>query len=248
MRKETHMSLGAIRVMIDDMIRVQRRLNEKADGVDWKDSNHDWGLALLVESVELIDAFDWKWWKAGESNVTQAKMEAVDVFHFLLSALMQYSSSDSALGDSMMRAIEEWLAMGRDGSWPVFGVTGELLPGTHDDHTVIARVRELVGVITATEHTPPATVVRLLAYLSVLQALHLSFVELYKLYIGKAQLNELRWANGYGTTYVKSWHGVDDSDVLSEVLSTLPIGLTFAADVHRELARRYSAVVAATQS
>lgn len=42
-------------------------------------------LALQQEVAELIDCFSWKWWKKQEVDIQNARVEAIDIFHFLIS-------------------------------------------------------------------------------------------------------------------------------------------------------------------
>jgi dimeric dUTPase (all-alpha-NTP-PPase superfamily) len=42
-------------------------------------------IALQQELAELVDSFAWKFWKAGNDNVQNAKVELVDILHFWVS-------------------------------------------------------------------------------------------------------------------------------------------------------------------
>ena len=45
----------------------------------------NWAKAIQQETAELIDSCPWKWWKDMEFDEQNAKVEAVDLLHFLLS-------------------------------------------------------------------------------------------------------------------------------------------------------------------
>jgi dimeric dUTPase (all-alpha-NTP-PPase superfamily) len=78
---------------LEEIFRMQDLLNKKI-GVDLAnlppDEKTKWALnysrAMSQELAELIDSFPWKWWakyqKVDEQN---ARVEVVDLFHFLVS-------------------------------------------------------------------------------------------------------------------------------------------------------------------
>lgn len=49
----------------------------------------DWflkfNLAMVQENSELIDSLHWKWWKAGNDDIKNAKIELIDILHFWVS-------------------------------------------------------------------------------------------------------------------------------------------------------------------
>ena len=51
---------------------------------EWRNAEYDFDTAIWVEAVELIDSFHWAWWKDGVDNLANAKVEVVDILHFLL--------------------------------------------------------------------------------------------------------------------------------------------------------------------
>ena len=75
------------------IFEMQRRLNKRI-GVDTDNMDDDdrakWVLnysrALGQELAELVDSVPWKWWaKYQEFDKQNAKVEVVDMFHFLIS-------------------------------------------------------------------------------------------------------------------------------------------------------------------
>lgn len=50
-----------------------------------KDILGDLHVALSQELAEFRDSIHWKWWKAGKSDPQNAKVEVIDMFHFLMS-------------------------------------------------------------------------------------------------------------------------------------------------------------------
>jgi len=78
---------------LEEIFRLQDELNQRI-GVDLKDlpdaEKAKWVLnytrAMQQEMAELIDSVPWKWWaKYQEFDEQNAKVEVVDLFHFLVS-------------------------------------------------------------------------------------------------------------------------------------------------------------------
>jgi dimeric dUTPase (all-alpha-NTP-PPase superfamily) len=79
--------------MLQDLFDKQMSLNQRI-GVNPPDMNEEeqvkWILnytrAASQEMAELIDSVPWKWWaKYQEFDVQNAKVEVVDLFHFIIS-------------------------------------------------------------------------------------------------------------------------------------------------------------------
>ena len=79
---------------LQDMFRMQKSLNErigvKTDGMSEEDKIK-WVLnycrAMQQEIAELTDSVPWKWWaKYQKLDEQNARVEVVDLFHFLISA------------------------------------------------------------------------------------------------------------------------------------------------------------------
>lgn len=78
---------------LSEMFELQKQLNKRI-GVDTDTMNDDqrveWTLnysrALSQELAELVDSVPWKWWAKYQTFDKQnAKVEIVDLFHFLIS-------------------------------------------------------------------------------------------------------------------------------------------------------------------
>ncbi len=78
---------------LKEIFEMQRKLNKRI-GVDTDGMNDDerikwvlnYGRALGQELAELIDSVPWKWWANYQKFDKQnAKVEVVDMFHFLVS-------------------------------------------------------------------------------------------------------------------------------------------------------------------
>ncbi|MEM9226967.1 MAG: dUTPase [Verrucomicrobiota bacterium] len=78
---------------LEEIFRLQEQLNKRI-GVDTAslddEAKTQWVLnykrALQQETAELIDSVPWKWWaKYQEFDQQNARVEVVDLFHFLIS-------------------------------------------------------------------------------------------------------------------------------------------------------------------
>jgi dimeric dUTPase (all-alpha-NTP-PPase superfamily) len=206
------------------MLNIQNELNAHSDP-DWMSKHHPWEHAMIVEAVELFDHLNWKWWKkyTSEPDWGQVKMEAVDIWHFILSEALQHNSPDAAAEAmegyfrKVERAPEVDQSVVSDAAMTFIQVINEGECGMDDYWDVFATLLHHLGM---------------------------SFDDLYRLYIGKAQLNKLRWANGYGTTYLKDWLGQEDNQYLTQLLDTLDVNdPDYAAKVLAGLETRYQEVV-----
>lgn len=78
---------------LDEIFKLQEELNQRI-GVNTREMDDEeqakWLLnysrAMQQEMAELIDSVPWKWWaKYQEFDKQNAKVEVVDMFHFLVS-------------------------------------------------------------------------------------------------------------------------------------------------------------------
>lgn len=78
---------------LEEIFRLQHMLNERI-GVDTSNMTEEeqakWVLnytrAMSQEIAELIDSVPWKWWaKYQELDIQNARVEVIDLFHFLIS-------------------------------------------------------------------------------------------------------------------------------------------------------------------
>lgn len=78
---------------LKEMFAMQKSLNKRI-GVDTDSLDEEgkikWTLnyarALSQETAELTDSVPWKWWaKYQKFDVTNARVEVIDIFHFLIS-------------------------------------------------------------------------------------------------------------------------------------------------------------------
>lgn len=207
------------------MLKIQDDLNKKVNA-DWRNAGYQWRDAIMVEAVELFDHLNWKWWKKykAEPDWGQVKMEAVDIWHFIMSEMLcdkENADFNGFIGTRNLAPVE-----------------------AINQKNVLKAARSMVGVSSG-DYTTMAV---LHVFLGLLSELGMDFDELYKLYVGKAKLNEVRWANDYGGTYFKNWSlssdgNIEDNQYLTYLVNNLDVNsATFANDVFDHLQLRYKEV------
>ena len=81
------------------MFLLQNRLNTLTIGEEWRSMElHnnkpiDFKKAIRIEISEYEDSFDWKWWKNEEDDIVNARMELIDVLHFIVSYVLQQENN-----------------------------------------------------------------------------------------------------------------------------------------------------------
>jgi dimeric dUTPase (all-alpha-NTP-PPase superfamily) len=92
---------------LEEMFRLQAELNRRI-GVDTEnmpeEKQPEWILnycrALSQETAELVDSVPWKWWAKYQAYDKQnARIEVIDLFHFLISLAQVVGLSASDVRD-----------------------------------------------------------------------------------------------------------------------------------------------------
>jgi hypothetical protein len=200
--------------LILDLIKEQDKLNTIINPA-WKKerSIQDFKRALIVESGELLEHSAFKWWKAQKVDTPQAKMEIIDLWFFYLSLViispttLPHHGTDEEKLEYFASMVEEHSGLSNSESleWctaSVHNLTVKFVNEVSNSNTKL-----LHGMYTLSALTIAAGI---------------SIDELYKVYIGKLILNIFRQENGYSTgTYVKEWNGLEDNQVLAEIMEDI---------------------------
>lgn len=207
------------------MLRMQDQLNSAVDP-KWLFANYAWGRAIRVEAGELTDHLGWKWWKEQKPNWEQARLECVDIWHFMLSlALVDAQGSHSDAADTVLENLkiskmEVLEVLGRR-----FTINGLALHEAVDVLSGFASFNFALPVL----------------FESVMVGVGLTWESLYTQYVGKNTLNLFRNAHGYQQgTYEKLWHGEEDNVWLARIQAEQP-GLS-PEQLREELWKVYSLV------
>lgn len=182
-----------------DQLALQDRLNSQINP-DWLTAGYPWHRAIMVEAVEAIDHYGWKWWKKQEPDIPQVQMELVDIWHFVLSATLVECG-----GDRMWAAESLLTRMGG----------AETLANAMPDDT-----RVLFDAVVSHAASGQFSTV---AFAALMRRLELSWDALHAMYVAKNVLNIFRQEHGYKDgTYTKVWNGREDNQVLADLILASP--------------------------
>ena len=202
---------------LEIMLQLQNKMNQKVHA-DWVEQNFAWFRAVWIECGELVDHFGYKWWKKQQPDMQQVQLEIIDIWHFGLSMLI-------------------------DGR-PIADIAAAIASQLNMVKT------EQLGVIEATEALAQSVLSTkqfdVAIFWNLLLSADMNFDDLFKQYVGKNVLNFFRQDHGYKDgSYIKSWHGREDNEHLSDILasySSFDDGI--ADDVYQRLAEVYKTVTA----
>lgn len=203
--------------ILEKMVNTQNNLNIVTKGETWSSQNLDWRLAITQESAELTDSFDWKWWKHMIVDTENAKIEIVDIWHFVLSMMIE---EDTPL-DEMLQ------------------VKFETLTKSGESKTNSDTIKHIKNITKVAANNKPALDIAD-AVLMVAGKIGMSFEDIAKLYFGKAVLNNFRQLHGYSEgSYTKIWNDVEDNVVMQQISDTLSYDDTFEENLLNLLTETY---------
>jgi dimeric dUTPase (all-alpha-NTP-PPase superfamily) len=193
---------------IQSMLELQAGMNAKVDA-EWVNAGYPYLRAVVVEGAEAMEHYGWKWWKKQTPDLAQVQMEIVDIWHFVLSAVLIETRGD-------VDAAREWVEK-RIGALegPDARKTWLLEKEFRlDTLSLIDKLELLIGFSVFRKISIPLID-------AILEDCEMSWDELYRQYVGKNVLNFFRQDHGYKTgTYRKHWHdGREDNEHLVEVLA-----------------------------
>ena len=196
------------------MLGMQDKMNQKVHA-DWISQRYEWYRAIWIECGELIEHFGYKWWKKQNPDIDQVKLEVVDIWHFGMSALFTEGETLEDIAELM---------------------EGQLSGYQYQSQQVRDATETLALDCLATKSFSVAL------FWDLLNAVEMSFDELFRQYVGKNVLNFFRQDNGYKDgSYIKQWQGREDNEHLVEILATLNSeAVSFSDDVYQALQQRYT--------
>jgi len=190
--------------MLAAMLELQERMNRKINP-DWRAAGYEFLRAVLVEAVEALEHYGWKWWKRQDPNLGQLRIELVDIWHFLLSHYLVQARGDARRAAERIGA--DWRQPARtafDGA--AYDIAALDLRG---------KLELLAGLAAARRACLPL-------FASLLEACGMDAERLYRDYVSKNVLNHFRQDNGYKTgAYEKTWAGREDNEHMAEILERL---------------------------
>lgn len=205
--------------ILKQMFIMQQQLNDETNGVGWEngytknDKLINWKRCIYMECAEMIDSFSWKHWKNinQEANWDNAKVETVDIWHFIMSFMIEHYHIKH-LGDisKMIDDISELKTFKLYCKSPSFNET-------KNDLEIVNDIEKLIHLTSGFENDILEKLLNQYFKLSLKCAVNLH--ELHKLYMAKNVLNKFRQNHGYKDgKYLKIWNGKEDNEVILELL------------------------------
>ena len=198
------------------MLQLQNQLNDSTNGEEWvkgitkNGKTINWKRCIYMECAEMVDSFSWKHWKSihQEPNWDNMQIEVIDVWHFIMSlAIENYNQNlkggieDLAIN---LSAQENFTFIDTDDT--KFATQSE----------VIIKVENIIRLALDTNDLDLEQLVSEFFDLVIMSGLNLQ--TLYRLYVGKNILNQIRQDNGYKDgSYIKIWNGEEDNIVMKRV-------------------------------
>lgn len=195
------------------MLTMQHRMNTRVHE-NWVEQHFEWYRAAWIECGELIDHYGFKWWKKQEPDLEQVRLEAIDIWHFGMSALFVEGKEIEDIATEMELEIEAHQPSGLG-------------------------VREATEALALDCLQTKGFSVAL--FWDLMLASELDFEGLYTAYVGKNVLNFFRQDHGYKDgSYIKNWSGKEDNEHLVEIVESLDkTGESFAEELYAALEKCY---------
>lgn len=205
------------------MLALQDKMNAKVNP-DWINVRSPFLRAVVIEGAEAIEHHGWKWWKKQECDLPQLQMELVDIWHFVLSAiLIKHDGNQAAASDDIFN-----------------NLTAQKLTFDGQDYlfsqlSLLDKLELLIGLAAAKRYD-------IGLFSALLQDCQMDWDALYAQYVSKNVLNFFRQDNGYKEgTYTKVWSGREDNEHLVEIMEKLDIkAQDYQDQLYQELNKRYS--------
>ena len=196
------------------MLEMQELMNQKIHP-HWRSQEFEWYRAIWIECAELMDHYGWKWWKQQSPDLDQVILEIIDIWHFGLSDMLAETENLHQISENIERQFGKVLEDGMNMRTVVEKFAGAVLQSRRFD---------------------------LASFPVLMQAIGLSFDELYRIYMGKNVLNFFRQDNGYlEGSYKKIWNGREDNAHLIEILQQLNVDSPhFQKEIYSGLSDRYT--------
>lgn len=202
---------------LEEMFLLQKKLNDDTNGANWElginkfDKEINWLRCIHMEVAELIESTPWKHWKniSANSDMENIHIELVDIWHFLMSYILQETNVPKAVSIANTHCIYEAIA----------------LEDVEPKNLIIEaeKLSYIALAIQTSNMTQAAGVEHFIEqFFRLCKISALSFQRLQKIYIGKNCLNKFRQDHGYKEgTYIKQWDGVEDNVVMMSILDEL---------------------------
>lgn len=214
---------------IKQMFQLQQKFNDATNGLIWTEGatkegrQISWLRCIYMEATEAIDSFNWKHWKdiEGEHDLDNAKVELVDIWHFIMSEAIHF-------GDTQFADAYE-----------------DITPNRQINPEMVVEILEKMVAVAATANVDKSQnglyeITGL--FFQALAMMSMDVPELYRRYVVKNQLNTFRQEHGYKDgTYVKIWNTVEDNVIAFNIMEESP---SFTPEqLYKKLEEEYNRII-----
>jgi len=207
--------------------RNQDELNEIITK-NWKTKGLRFDRALRQEAAEAMDSLPWKWWKKGDYDIENLRVEGIDMLHFSFSMLveMQYRQY-SYLENRAVEVIEEFS-------------NSSTLPKDAYANLLESQIDKIVKSTFVEPRDPVEVTIEIFKFIGMLG---MSYEDSIKLFLSKRALNEFRTLNKYKEGgYIKVWDGKEDNVYMQDIIKTMKVSDNFVDQVFDKLSSKYEEV------
>jgi len=200
------------------MLQLQNQLNDATNGEEWvkgitkNGKTINWNRCIYMECAEMVDSFSWKHWKSihKEADWDNLQIEVIDVWHFIMSlAIQDYNQN-------LKGGIEDLaISISSQENFSIIDTDNNKFASQND---VIVKVENIIRLSLNEDSLELEKLISDFFDLVVMSGLNLQ--TLYRLYVGKNILNQIRQDNGYKDgSYIKVWNGKEDNIVMQRILN-----------------------------
>jgi len=204
------------------MVELQHTLNIQTAGEEYLEKNLKWNSAIIAESGEMLESLGYKWWKKQEVDLDNAKVEAIDLLHFVISDCIQMHHNFKSGNKTI-------------------SYTVDMFSDCFDDKHISARFIEKLSIIELIVELNFRVVNVFETLKEIFTKLEMTNEDVYIAYIVKNCLNKFRQDNGYKDgTYNKIWIDKEDNVVAYELAKNIGASEDLFDLLYVELESAYS--------
>ncbi|WP_159237974.1 dUTP diphosphatase [Zhongshania aliphaticivorans] len=192
--------------LVLDCMESQDAINKVID-LDWVKKKRDWELAITVEMAEFCEHVSFKWWKKQSPDWSQAFIELTDIYHFLLSRVIESEIPATYLAKAVERHQTSPIQNQDVRIAKTHVYAKEIIhKSTGKDSLNAQQCEEIMGLLIALAEFCGRTT-----------------DEFFQFFLSKLQLNIFRQRHGYKDgTYIKIWDGREDNEVMHDLIQANP--------------------------
>ncbi len=191
--------------------KVQNDLNKFLVDENWKNKIQEWQLisAIISECGELIDSINFKWWTKQEDNWNNAKIEIVDIWHFLLTYVLMKFKNENNFYKELIKQFYE--GFNDQAYW-------EANTGNNREtckYFIAYDIVEILSKFAKSEMYSKDIKEVFYTFGLLVKLVDFSLKEFDELYLSKAELNKQRKIKGYDKDSSKKFiDGIEDNEIL----------------------------------